>query len=178
MMRLGLLVGVLVLAVDQAVKAAFLYGAGFAACAPCRIAEVICRPCPPVEVLPFINFVMVWNPGISFGLFPAESLAERLLLIAFAAGVTVVLVFWLRRVTDWLLAVAIGLIIGGALGNLIDRMVYGAVADFIDFHLFGYHWYTFNVADAAIVVGVGALLLDALVLRREAAAPGGNSSET
>ena len=77
------------------------------------------------------------------------------------------LVYWLRRVTSPLLAVAIGLIIGGAVGNVVDRIRLGAVVDFLDFHIGSWHWPAFNLADSAICVGVAAMLLDGLLLHRE-----------
>ncbi|MBI1238859.1 MAG: signal peptidase II [Alphaproteobacteria bacterium] len=167
--RLGAAAAVLALVLDQIVKAFLLYGAGFAACcAYNRPFADACDICLPVEILPVFDLVMVWNVGVSFGLFPANSQIELVILLTFAIAVSGALALWLARVTDRLLGLAIGLTIGGALGNVIDRAVYGAVADFFDFHAFGYHWYVFNVADAAIVVGVGLLLFDALMLRRQA----------
>lgn len=165
MLRQGLLVAVLTLVLDQASKAAVLYGLDFIHCAPCRGAMDVCVRCTPVEILPFFNLTMVWNEGISFGLFQAESLLDRVFLIGFATIVSLALAFWMSRTVDRLVTMALGLVIGGAVGNVIDRVYYGAVTDFLDFHLFGYHWYAFNIADAAIVAGVGLLLLDALVLR-------------
>lgn len=119
-----------------------------------------------IEVTGFFNLVMVWNRGISFGLLPSEG-AGRWLLIAVTAGIVVALLVWLARVKERWLALSLGLVIGGASGNIIDRVVYGAVADFFDVHAFGYHWPAFNVADSAIVVGVGMLALDALTGRRQ-----------
>jgi len=85
-----------------------------------------------------------------------------------AAAIVAVLIYWLSRVESWLLAVAIGLVIGGAVGNVIDRLRFGAVVDFLDFHVGSWHWPAFNVADSAICVGVAVMLLDGLLLRREA----------
>lgn len=164
---LGLAVALVTFLADQAVKAALLYGAGFVNCAPCRGASEICISCAPLEVTGFLDLVMVWNFGVSFGLFQGESAVWSAILIAFALGVSAWLAFWLWRANSRLLGAALGLVIGGALGNALDRVFYGAVADFFDFHLFGYHWYVFNVADAAIVVGVALLALDLLVLKRE-----------
>lgn len=115
-----------------------------------------------VEVLPFFNLVLVWNRGISFGMFGGGTVPPWLLAVV-ALGVTLALVIWLWRVETRLLAVAIGLVIGGALGNVIDRLVYGAVADFLDVHWGDHHWPAFNLADAAISVGVVILLIDALL---------------
>ena len=113
-----------------------------------------------VEVLPFFNLTMVWNRGVSFGMFGDGAVSPWVLL-----GIAVVIVgfmlVWMARAPGLLLTVALGLIIGGALGNGVDRVVYGAVADFFDFHAWGWHFWAFNIADAAISVGVGLLLLDA-----------------
>ncbi|MHA1574247.1 MAG: signal peptidase II [Alphaproteobacteria bacterium] len=115
-----------------------------------------------VMVTPFFDLVLVWNKGVSYGLFPQDSAFGRLGLIAFAVVVCLALTIWLARVTTALAAVAIGLIIGGAVGNAIDRIAYGAVADFFSFHAFGFQWYIFNIADVAIVAGVIGLLYDSL----------------
>jgi signal peptidase II len=168
MVWLGLAVAAAALALDQAVKYYFLYGLGMISCCvkgPTLVEQ--CNLCSIIEVTPFFSINMVWNYGVSFGLFPAEDDVARFILIGFQIFVSLALFVWLLSVRHVILAAAIGLVIGGALGNVIDRFIYGAVADFFDFHLFGYHWYIFNVADAAIVVGVALLLLDALVLRRD-----------
>ena len=168
MIWVGLAVAAAVLALDQAVKGFFLYNWDMLAC--CVRGPLMgsqCNLCAPIEVTPFFDITMVWNYGVSFGLFPAEDNIARFVLIGFQTFVSLALFVWLLSVRNVILASAIGMVIGGALGNVIDRFIYGAVADFFDFHLFGYHWYIFNVADAAIVVGVALLLLDALVLRRD-----------
>ena len=118
-----------------------------------------------IEVTGFFNLVMVWNRGISFGLLPSEG-AGRWVLIGVTGAIVVALLVWLSRVTERWLALSLGLVIGGASGNIIDRVVYGAVADFFDMHAFGYHWPAFNIADSAIVIGVCMLALDALIGRR------------
>lgn len=171
----GLLIAALVFAVDQAVKAAFLYWAGFVNCAPCPVGIAPCVPCAPTEVLPFLNFVMVWNPGVSFGMFPADSAVERWGLIVFSLLVSAGLAVWLARIHQVLLALAIALVIGGALGNVIDRILFGAVADFFHFHAFGYSWYVFNIADAAIVIGVAIMIADAFLPDAGARAAGSRS---
>lgn len=119
-----------------------------------------------LEVTPFFNLVMVWNRGVSFGLFSDGSDLRRILLMLAAGGITLWLLLWLWRGASRLVSVALGMVIGGAIGNVIDRLHYGAVADFFDFHLFGWHWPAFNIADCAIVVGVGLLLLDSFLPRR------------
>jgi signal peptidase II len=116
-----------------------------------------------LTIAPFFDLVMVWNRGISFGLFnEAGPDGQRWALIVLALVIIGVLVAWLWRATQPLLAVAIGLVIGGAIGNVIDRLRWGAVADFFSLHVGGFYWPAFNVADSAIVVGVGLLLLDSL----------------
>ena len=119
-----------------------------------------------IEVTSFFNIVMVWNKGASFGLFATHSTWTQFVLGALAIIITLVLVAWLRKAqTSWL-ACALGLLIGGALGNVIDRVVYRQVADFLDFHALGYHWPSFNVADIAISCGVVMLLFDSLIVKR------------
>jgi len=121
----------------------------------------------PVEVTPFFNLVMVWNSGVSFGLLQQEG-DGRWLLIALAAAIVAGLSVWLWRRPGRRLALALGAVIGGALGNVADRLNYGAVADFFDFHVAGWHWPAFNIADAAIVLGVLGLLLDSLLSQERA----------
>ena len=113
-----------------------------------------------VEVLPFFNLTMVWNRGVSFGLF-SGGVIDRWILFGLVIIVVIVLAVWMRRSTALLLTLALGLIIGGALGNAADRIIYGAVADFFDVHGWGWHFWVFNVADSAISIGVGLLLQDA-----------------
>ena len=115
-----------------------------------------------IEVTGFFNLVMVWNPGISFGIFGGSGEVGCWVLTGMALAISAVLLNWLRQVDRRILALAIGMVIGGAIGNVIDRVRFGAVADFLDFHLFGYHWPAFNVADSAIVVGVALLLIDSM----------------
>jgi signal peptidase II len=121
-----------------------------------------------IEVTPFFNLVLTWNRGMSFGLFNSDSAANALIFTGVAAMIVTGLVLWLRRVEQTLLALAIGMVIGGAVGNVIDRVWRGAVVDFLDFHLAGWHFYVFNLADAAISVGVGLMLIDSLLVQRRA----------
>ncbi len=118
----------------------------------------------PVEFAPFINLIVVWNRGISYGLFQQSSELGRWALIVISILASIALSVWIRRTTARLLAVSLGLIVGGAIGNVIDRLAYGAVFDFIQFHIGSWSWYVFNVADAAIVAGVVGLLYDSFVL--------------
>jgi signal peptidase II len=107
--------------------------------------------------------VMVWNPGISYGLFPASGRLGTWVLISLSVAAIVVLGWLLWRASSWALAIGYGLIIGGAIGNnLIDRVIYGRVADFFHFYGFGYDWYVFNIADLAITLGAMAILYDVL----------------
>lgn len=115
-----------------------------------------------VEVLPFINLVTVWNYGVSFGMFNTGSSAGAWAFVGLALAIVVALAIWAARSVRLLPAVALGLVIGGALGNVIDRLRLGAVFDFLDVHAAGWHWPAFNVADSAITVGVILLLLDSL----------------
>jgi len=120
----------------------------------------------PIQVTDFFNLVTVWNRGVSFGLFANDHGAGPYILSAVALGVAAFLIWLLRRpVTAWM-ALAYGAVIGGALGNVVDRLRFGAVFDFLDFHVAGYHWPAFNLADSAIFVGVAMILLDGIVARR------------
>jgi signal peptidase II len=151
--EMGLIAAALSLAADQGFKLFMLYGAGFAHMGPGQA----------VPVLPFFNLVMVWNPGISYGLFPASGRLGTFLLIGLSLAAVTVLSWLLWRATSRSLAIGYGLIIGGALGNnLVDRVIYGKVADFFHFYGFGYDWYVFNIADLTITLGAIAILYDVL----------------
>ncbi len=124
-----------------------------------------------ISVTPFMDFVYVLNKGISYGLFTQGDQDGQYLLAAFAFVVAVALTIWLLRgVHAQLSAWGVGLILGGAVGNAIDRLHLGGVADFIQLHAFGFYWYVFNVADVAIVFGVMALLVDSFFGSRKDAA--------
>lgn len=119
-----------------------------------------------ISLLPVFDLVLTWNMGISYGLFQQQEAVGRWLLIGLTALATVLLSVWLWRSRDRLAAsLALALIIGGALGNLIDRLLFGGVVDFLYLHYGSFSWYVFNLADCAIVAGVGALLYDSLRLR-------------
>ncbi len=122
-----------------------------------------------VRITPFFDLVMVWNRGISYGLFQQDSEAGRLFLVGLSIVACLILLIVLARSETRLSAVSLGLIIGAALGNAIDRLVYGAVADFFSLHAFGFYWYVFNIADVAIVAGVIGLLYDLLIESRKKA---------
>lgn len=142
----GLLVAVGILAADQISKLFFL--------------DLMQQNPGGIIVTPFFNLVMVWNTGVSFGLFSEDSASRSWTLIAVSFAVMIWLGWWLWRAHSALVAVALGMIIGGAIGNVIDRYRFGAVFDFLDFHAFGWHWPAFNVADSGIVIGVLLLLAD------------------
>lgn len=118
---------------------------------------------PPVsiEILPFFNLSMVWNEGISFGMFQGSGIW---ILSGLALLISAVFAVWLTRATGWLQAISLAMVIGGAVGNVIDRFRFGAVADFFDFHVMGWHYPAFNVADCGITVGIALLLFDGVFL--------------
>lgn len=151
-MKLPVVGGVVALAIvvaDQIVKAAVL--AHFDGSA------VDSRP-----LMPFLDLTLRLNRGISFSMFAGDSAAGEAALLAVTLAATVLLAWWLIRTRSALPAVGLGLIIGGALGNAIDRLQHGAVIDYLDLHAFGRHFFVFNVADAAINIGVALLILDLL----------------
>jgi signal peptidase II len=148
----GLVAAAAALFGDQGSKFGMLYGAGFLHMGPGQA----------IPVLPFFNLVMVWNPGVSYGLFPASSIWGTALLVLVSLAAVAGLGYWLWGMTSLSLAIGVGLVIGGALGNLIDRLVYGRVADFFHFYGFGYDWYVFNVADVAITIGAVAIIYEVL----------------
>lgn len=150
--RFGLLVAALTLIADQATKYAVLSSARL------EMGERI-------TVTPFFDLVLAMNKGISYGLFQQDGALGRWFLVMVNVAAIGLFTVWLFRVNTRLMAAAIGLLIGGALGNGIDRALYGAVVDFVSLHALGYRWYVFNVADTAIVAGVIGLLYDAILGR-------------
>jgi signal peptidase II len=159
LMALGLISGLVVLAADQASKWWVLYGLDLP-----ELRQVV--------LLPVLNLTMVWNRGVTFGLLTGFGAWAHLGLVAVALAVVAALGLWLYRAESKLVAVAIGAIAGGAIGNVLDRLRFGAVVDFIHAHVdtpWGdLSWYVFNVADAAIVCGVAALIFDSLLSRKPA----------
>ncbi|MEM7121373.1 MAG: signal peptidase II [Pseudomonadota bacterium] len=153
MLRLALVIAAVVLVLDQISKV-WLLG----------VMEA--NAYLPIEITGFFNLVMVWNEGVSFGMLDVGTDMMRWILMAFALGVAVALLVWAHRAGGKVLTVGIGLIAGGAVGNALDRLFYGAVADFFDVHVSGYHWPAFNIADSAITIGVVLLLYDTLFNRR------------
>jgi signal peptidase II len=152
--RLGFWVALVTFALDQASKLYLLYGYDL----PVR---------EPLVLAPFLELVVVWNQGISYGLFKQNTEVGRWALVAVQIAAAVGLSLWMVRASGRILVLSLALIVGGAAGNALDRIVFGAVFDFVHFHVGAWSWYVFNVADAAIVAGVIGLLYDALVLERQ-----------
>ena len=148
-LRTGLLTGAITFAADQALKLWIL-----------NVYDLAARG--RVAVLPFFDLILVWNRGISYGLFQQDGTIGRLLLLGLSLTACVLIVFWLRKPASWLHNFGLGLTLGGAAGNAVDRAAYGAVADFVLLHAGDFEWYVFNIADAAIVVGVLFILYGAL----------------
>ena len=161
-LRAGVIAGIAALAIDQASKLWLLF-----------VFDIARRGA--VKVTPFFDLVLAWNVGISFGWFQNDSQLAQISLMIIKAVAVIVLAIWMARSRTLLATIALGLIIGGAIGNGIDRFAYGAVVDFALFHLqIGgntYNWYVFNLADVAIVAGVAALLYDSLLGVPAAKAP-------
>jgi signal peptidase II len=161
-LRAGVIAGIVTLVLDQASKLWLLY-----------VFDIARRGA--VKVTPFFDLVLAWNVGISFGWFQNDGFVAQAVLTAIKAVAVVVLAIWMARSRNRLATVALGLIIGGAIGNAIDRVAYGAVVDFALFHVqIGgntFNWYVFNVADVAIVAGVAALLYDSFLGVPAAKAP-------
>ncbi len=131
------------------------------------IVFTVMQPPRIIPVTPFFNLVMGWNPGVSFGMLDWDFQATTWILSLVALAITAVLGVWLYRADRLRVAFGIGLVIGGAVGNVIDRVRWGAVVDFLDLHWAGYHWPAFNVADSAITVGALVLILDSLFVREK-----------
>ena len=156
---LGAVAIVAVVAIDRAAKALVL-------------TDFDATAATPAPLTPFLDLALRWNRGISFSLFAQESAAGRWLLLALTAIVTALIAVWLWRARSALVGFGLGLIIGGAIGNGYDRLVYGAVVDFLDLHALGRHFFVFNLADAAINLGVALLIFDGLFSAARPAPPG------
>ncbi len=122
-----------------------------------------------VALTPFLDLVMVWNRGVSYGLFTQDGEIGRWLLVAFGLFGVMLFGWWLAGARRLLPALSLGLVIGGALSNVVDRLLYGAVADFFLFHVGSFEWYVFNLADVWIVAGVVGLVLSWATERPEIA---------
>jgi len=153
MTRYGLALAAVVIVLDQASKWLVL--------------EYFANHAEAIEITPFFNLVLAWNRGISFSLFHSDQAYAPVVLSALALAISVGLVIWLGRIRQRWPATGIGVIVGGAVGNVIDRVRYGAVTDFLDFHWRDYHWPAFNLADASITIGVLFLVVDGLFRRPE-----------
>ena len=160
--RLGLVVAALTALADQALKLWLIYGFDLAHRGRFALA-------------PYVDLVLNWNTGISYGLFRDQGTVGQWILLIVKVVAVALLWAWLARAPSRLSAIALGLIIGGAVGNAIDRLTFGAVADFVLLHFstatWHFEWYVFNLADVAIVAGVIGLLWDALIPRSAAKAP-------
>ena len=150
---LGGLIAVGVFAADQAAKAAVL-------------SRLTGKAPDSTALTPFLDLALRWNRGISFSLFAQNSALGLALLLGLTLAATALLGWWLMRSRTHLAAAGLGAIIGGALGNAVDRLAHGAVVDYLDLHAFGRHFFVFNVADAAINIGVALLILDLLLAPR------------
>ena len=161
-LRAGAIAAVVTLVIDQASKLWLLY-----------VFDLAQRGA--VRITPFFDLVLAWNVGISFGWFQNDGFLAQAVLTTIKAVAVIVLAVWMARSRTLLATVALGLIIGGAIGNAIDRVAYGAVVDFALFHIdIGgntFNWYVFNLADVAIVAGVAALLYDSMLGVPAAKAP-------
>ena len=159
--RFGLAVAAVACLLDQASKLYLL-----------RVVELADHP---IRFGPFFDFILTKNTGISYGLFQTQGAVGQWLLLGFKAVAVLLLWLWLARSKDRLTALSLGLIVGGAVGNAIDRLAYGWVADFVFFHVstatWQFRWYVFNLADVAIVAGVIGLLYESLIGERAQKAP-------
>jgi signal peptidase II len=159
--RFGLAVALVTAALDQATKLYLLFVYELAA--------------NPTRLGPYFDFVLTKNTGISYGLFASEGALGQWVLLGFKAAAVALLWAWLARAENRLTALSLGLIVGGALGNAIDRLAYGWVVDFVFFHVSGptwrFNWYVFNLADVAIVAGVAGLLYESVFGSHAAKAP-------
>jgi signal peptidase II len=148
MTKIGYLIAVNITLIDQITK--------------WWILDSMMQPPRTIPLTPFFNLVLAWNSGISFGLLNNNNDFNALMLSILAIFILVFLHFWLNKAETKQIAIGLGLIIGGAIGNVIDRLVHGAVVDFLDFHLNNYHWPAFNVADSSITIGAIILILESL----------------
>lgn len=147
--RLGLLSALVVLLLDQLSK--------------WWIVAIVMQPPRVIEITPFFNLVLGWNRGISFGLFGGDGALNAWVLPVLACAVVALVTYWLMRAQTRAIGISLGLIIGGAIGNIIDRLRLGAVVDFLDVHAFGYHWPAFNVADSGITIGAALMIVSSLL---------------
>jgi len=162
MLRLGLPVAALVVALDQASK----WWVVEKLFRPEGVTETPFFTATRFDIAPVFDLVMTWNRGVSFGILNQPGAWNGLVLSGAAAVIVALLVVWMAQAQSRMVALALGLVVGGAVGNVIDRLRYGAVADFLDVHLHAWHWPAFNLADSGITVGAIILVLDSLFTRR------------
>lgn len=155
--RLAILVALATFVLDQASKLWLLF-----------VFELSVRQ--PVALGPFVDLIVVWNRGVSYGLFQQDGATGRWVLVAVSLAAALGLGIWMLRTSERLLAASLALIVGGALGNAVDRVAYGAVFDFVHVYYGTFSWYVFNVADAAIVAGVAGLVYDSFIVEGRRAA--------
>jgi len=151
--RLGLSVSLVVIFIDQLSK--------------WWILSKVMNPPKIVQVTQYFNLVLTWNRGVSFGLFNEEGNWGAWIFSILALIIVVVLVFWLIKAETKLVSISLGFIIGGALGNVIDRINHTAVVDFLDFYIGKFHWPAFNAADSFITFGAAVLIIDSLFARQK-----------
>jgi signal peptidase II len=159
---LGLVIVAAIFVADQALKLLVLRGLEL-------------RPGERRELAPFLDLVLTYNRGISYGLFPQHNEFGRWALVVLSLAAAVLFSIWMLSARSRIVVAALALLIGGALGNALDRMLYGAVVDFVSLHALGWRWYVFNLADAAIVAGVIGLLYDAVRGSATKSPPSGRS---
>jgi signal peptidase II len=159
---LGAVIATVVLVADQATKLLVLFGLSL-------------DPGDRLPLTPFADLVLTYNRGISYGLFPQDGELGRWALVVLSISAAVLFTIWMLQSRSVIVVIALSLLVGGALGNALDRMVYGAVVDFVSLHAFGWRWYVFNLADMAIVAGVIGLLYDAVVGSATKSPPSGRS---
>ncbi|WP_319411068.1 signal peptidase II [uncultured Cohaesibacter sp.] len=166
---LGYLVALVGFLVDQGFKLWMLFGYQI---------EQAMRLQGPVRITPFFDLVLVWNHGISYGLFQQHDDLGRYFLIGLALVAAIAIAVWIHKSHDRLTVLALGLIMGGALGNGLDRILHGAVVDLFHFHVGSFSWYIFNLADVWIVAGAALLVFESLFGGKKAAVPGKQSDSS
>ena len=153
-LSLGLLISILAVFIDQLSK--------------WWILVFVMDPPKVISVTPFFNLVLTWNKGVSFGMFNDQGDSGALILSAIAILITLVLIFWLTKAKTNITAIGLSAIIGGAIGNVIDRLTHGAVLDFLDFYVNNVHWPAFNAADSFITIGAITLIWESLFYQQKA----------
>ena len=152
-LSLGLLIAILAFFIDQLSK--------------WWILAFVMDPPKVISVTPFFNLVLAWNKGVSFGMFNNQGDYGAWILSAIAISITLVLIFWLIKAKTNITAIGLGAIIGGAIGNVIDRLTHGAVLDFLDFYVNNLHWPAFNAADSFITIGAITLIWETLFYQQK-----------